>query len=238
MILTKILHSKGMGIRIDAANAFTGANISPFYDSLLVKIIAHAKDHPAACAKMTRALKEFRIRGVKTNIPYLINVLENKKFIDYTSINTSFIEENPDLIQALRPSRNRAQKLLNYLGNIMVNGPLTDLGTDLKPAKITPTVPEIFSTQNVRNTENYQPPTGWRDVYLSHGPQKFAQAIRDHTKSTHNLLLMDTTMRDAHQSLLATRVRTHDLKRIAPFVAHQFPGLYSMEMWGGATFDV
>lgn len=229
---------EGMGIRIDAANAFTGANISPFYDSLLVKIIAHAKDHPTACAKMTRALKEFRIRGVKTNIPYLINVLENKKFIDYTNMNTSFIEENPDLIQALRPSRNRAQKLLNYLGNIMVNGPLTELGTDLKPAKITPTVPEAFSTHNVQDMDNYQPPTGWRDVYVSQGPQKFAKAIRDHTKSTHNLLLMDTTMRDAHQSLLATRVRTHDLKRIAPFVAHQFPGLYSMEMWGGATFDV
>jgi pyruvate carboxylase len=135
-----------MGIRIDAANAFTGASISPFYDSLLVKIIAHAKDHPTACAKMTRALKEFRIRGVKTNIPYLINVLENRKFIDYTDMNTSFIEENPDLIRNIKPSRNRAQKLLNYLGNLMVNGPLTELGTDLKPAKIVPTVPEVFSS--------------------------------------------------------------------------------------------
>lgn len=227
---------EGMGIRIDAANAFTGANISPFYDSLLVKIIAHAKDHPSACAKMTRALKEFRIRGVKTNIPYLINVLENKTFIDYTGINTSFIEENPGLFN-FKPSQNRAQKLLNYLGDIMVNGPLTELGTDLVPPKIVPDVPEICSTEE--NTgKDLNPPTGWRDVYVNGGAKKFAQAIREHTKSTHQTLLMDTTMRDAHQSLLATRVRTHDLKRIAPFVAHQFPGLYSMEMWGGATFDV
>lgn len=228
---------EGMGIRIDAANAFTGAQISPFYDSLLVKIIAHAKDHPAACAKMTRALKEFRIRGVKTNIPYLINVLEHKEFIDYTGINTSFIEENPALFN-FKPSQNRAQKLLNYLGHLMVNGPLTELGTDLVPPKIVPHVPEIVSSEESHNTKNYKPPTGWRDIYVNDGAQRFAQAIRDHTKSTHQMLLMDTTMRDAHQSLLATRVRTHDLKRIAPFVANQFSGLYSMEMWGGATFDV
>lgn len=223
---------EGMGIRIDAANAFTGASISPFYDSLLVKIIAHAKDHPSACAKMTRALKEFRIRGVKTNIPYLINVLENKTFIDYVGVNTSFIEENPQLFN-FKPSQNRAQKLLNYLGHLMVNGPMTDLGTDLVPPKIVPTVPAT-STSETNGTKK----TGWRDVYVKEGAAKFAKAIREHTKSTHQVLLMDTTMRDAHQSLLATRVRTHDLKRIAPFVSDQFPGLYSMEMWGGATFDV
>ena len=112
---------EGMGIRIDSANAFTGAMITPFYDSLLVKIIAHAQSHPAACAKMTRALKEFRIRGVKTNIPYLLNVLENKSFVDYTDINTSFIEDHPQLFN-FKPSQNRAQKLLNYLGHLMVNG--------------------------------------------------------------------------------------------------------------------
>lgn len=225
-----------MGIRIDAANAFTGAVISPFYDSLLVKIIAHAKDHPSACAKMTRALKEFRIRGVKTNIPYLINVLEHKAFIDYTNINTSFIEENPNLFN-FKPSQNRAQKLLNYLGHLMVNGPLTELGTDLIPPKIVPHVPEILGAED-SSSKNYKPPTGWRDVYVNGGATEFAKAIRDHTSSTQQLLLMDTTMRDAHQSLLATRVRTHDLKKIAPYVANQFPGLYSMEMWGGATFDV
>ena len=147
-----------MGIRIDAANAFTGANISPFYDSLLVKIIAHAKDHTSACAKMTRALKEFRIRGVKTNIPYLINVLEHKAFQDYTNINTSFIEENPELFN-FKPTQNRAQKLLNYLGHIMVNGPLTELGTELKPPKIVPHVPEIYASDDISST-CYKPPTG------------------------------------------------------------------------------
>ncbi len=226
-----------MGIRIDAANAFTGANISPFYDSLLVKIIAHAKDHPSACAKMTRALKEFRIRGVKTNIPYLINVLEHKAFLDYTDINTSFIEHNPQLFN-FKPSQNRAQKLLNYLGHLMVNGPLTELGTSLQPPNIVPHVPEIYASEESPHSPSYRPPTGWRDVYVQGGARKFAQAIRDHTKSSHQTLLMDTTMRDAHQSLLATRVRTYDLKRIAPYVANQFPQLYSMEMWGGATFDV
>ena len=111
------------------------------------------------------------------------------------------------------------------------------MGTNLKPANIVPHVPEIYSVEST-DSKKYIPPTGWRDVFLAQGPQAFAKAIREHTKSTHQVLLTDTTMRDAHQSLLATRVRTHDLKRIAPFVANQFPGLYSVEMWGGATFDV
>ena len=219
---------EGMGIRIDSANAFTGAIITPYYDSLLVKIIAHAQSHPAACAKMIRALKEFRIRGIKTNIPYLLNVLENKEFLS-GSVDTSFIDENPQLFN-FKPSQNRAQKLLNYFGHVMVNGPLTELGTTLKPANIVPHVPDLG--------EINPNPSGWRDIYLKKGAKEFAKAIREHTKSSKKVLLMDTTMRDAHQSLLATRVRTHDLKRIAPFVSQKFPDLYSLEMWGGATFDV
>ncbi|CAF0720897.1 unnamed protein product [Brachionus calyciflorus] len=217
---------EGMGIRIDSANAFTGAVITPYYDSLLVKIIAHAQNHPAACAKMIRALKEFRIRGIKTNIPYLLNVLENEQFLK-GAVDTSFIDQNPQLFN-FKPSQNRAQKLLNYLANVVVNGPSTELGTNLKPADIEPVVPEVTT----KNT------TGWRDVYLREGAKGFAKAIRDHTKSTNQLMLMDTTMRDAHQSLLATRVRTHDMKRIAPFVSNHFANLYSLECWGGATFDV
>jgi len=223
---------EGMGIRIDSANAFTGAIITPYYDSLLVKIIAHAQNHAAACSKMIRALKEFRIRGIKTNIPYLLNVFTNKDFLN-GSVDTSFIDENPQLFK-FRESQNRAQKLLNYLGNIMVNGPMTEMGTTLKPAQIEPVVPEIFSPTHKPNLH----PTGWRDIYKTEGASKFSKAIRDHTKSTGQVMLTDTTMRDAHQSLLATRVRTHDLKRIAPFVANQFPEFFSLEMWGGATFDV
>jgi pyruvate carboxylase len=111
---------EGMGIRIDSANAFTGAVITPYYDSLLVKIIAHAKDHPSTCAKMLRALKEFRIRGVKTNSPYLINVLEHKDFVN-GSVDTSFIDSNPQLFN-FKSSQNRAHKLLSYLGEVVVNG--------------------------------------------------------------------------------------------------------------------
>jgi pyruvate carboxylase len=230
---------EGMGIRIDAANAFTGAVITPYYDSLLVKIISHAKNHPAACAKMLRALKEFRIRGIKTNIPYIINCLEHPDFVN-GAVDTSFIESNPQLFQ-FKPSQNRAQKLLNYMANVVVNGPLTELGTDLKPAKIEPQVPQIVSQGGQSSSslfETPQIPKGWRDVLVKEGPAKFARAVREHTKTTGSALLMDTTMRDAHQSLLATRVRTHDLAKIAPYVAHNFSQFFSLENWGGATFDV
>ena len=180
-----------MGIRLDSANAFTGAVISPYYDSLLVKVISHAQTHPAACAKMIRALKEFRIRGVKTNIPYLLNVLEHKDFVN-GAVDTSFIDENPQLFQ-FKQTQNRAQKLLNYLAEVMVNGPTTELGTNLKPAHITPQIPEITS-KTIVNSKVVKP-KGWRDVYVKEGAAKFAKAIRDHTKSTNALLLTDTTMR-------------------------------------------
>jgi pyruvate carboxylase len=224
---------EGMGIRIDSANAFTGAVITPYYDSLLVKIIAHAQNHPAACRKMVRALKEFRIRGLKTNIPYLLNVLQTDSFVN-DAVDTSFIDSNPQLFN-FKPSQNRAQKLLNYLAHVIVNGPTTELATTLKPANIEPVVPAITapSYQSVHS----EPPKGWRDVYLKQGASAFAKAIRNHTQSTKSLLLMDTTFRDAHQSLLATRVRTYDMKKISPFVAHQMPQLFSLECWGGATFD-
>lgn len=214
---------EGMGIRLDGASAFAGAIISPYYDSLLVKVIAHASDLHSAAAKMNRALREFRVRGVKTNIPFLLNVLENQKFLNGT-IDTYFIDEHPTLFQFL-PSQNRAQKLLYYLGNVMVNGPSTTLSTKIPPSNIVPVVPEIPVED---------PPVGLRHILKTQGPAAFAKAVRRHK----GLLLMDTTFRDAHQSLLATRVRTHDLLRISPFVAHKFNNLYSIENWGGATFDV
>ncbi|WAR18768.1 PYC-like protein [Mya arenaria] len=215
---------EGFGIRLDSALGFAGALITPYYDSLLVKVIAHAQDHHSACAKMLRTLKEFRIRGVKTNIPFLLNVLEHPQFLSGV-VDTYFIDENPQLFQ-FKPSQNRAQKLLKYLAQVMVNGPSTPLATNLRPSETIPSVPEIPYVP--------EPPMGFRNVLVKDGPEAFAKKVRQHQ----GLLLMDTTFRDAHQSLLATRVRTHDLKRISPYVSHQFNNLYSLENWGGATFDV
>ncbi|XP_033326381.2 pyruvate carboxylase isoform X1 [Megalopta genalis] len=233
---------EGMGIRLDSASAFAGAIISPYYDSLLVKVIAHAGDLQASCAKMNRALREFRVRGVKTNIPFLLNVLENQKFLN-GKVDTYFIDENPQLFQ-FHPSQNRAQKLLNYIGSVLVNGPSTPLATDLKPADIKPHIPQIAldfaklaaadENSDADLPDILEPPKGFRHIYKEQGPEAFAKAIRKHK----GLLLMDTTFRDAHQSLLATRVRSHDLLMISPFVAQKFNNLYSLENWGGATFDV
>lgn len=179
---------EGMGIRVDSASAFAGALISPYYDSLLVKVIAHSQNHQSACAKMIRALKEFRIRGVKTNTPFLINVLENKEFVNGT-VDTSFIDANPELFK-YKQSQNRAGKLLNYLGTVMVNGPLTELGTNLKPSNIKPVIPQF--------NDNGQIPKGWRDVLIKEGAEKFAKSLRQHTKTNKQMLLMDTTMRDGN----------------------------------------
>lgn len=215
---------EGMGIRLDSASAFAGAIISPYYDSLLVKIISHATDLQSSASKMNRALREFRIRGVKTNIPFLLNVLENQKFL-HGVLDTYFIDEHPQLFK-FRHSQNRAQKLLNYLGEVLVNGPQTPLATTLKPAEVSPHVPNVPLVT--------EPPKGLRHILTSQGPEAFAKEVR----SRKNLLLMDTTYRDAHQSLLATRVRSHDLLKISPYVANKFNNLYALENWGGATFDV
>nr|XP_022906264.1 pyruvate carboxylase, mitochondrial isoform X2 [Onthophagus taurus] len=225
---------EGMGIRLDGASAFAGAIITPYYDSLLVKVIAHSKDLQSACAKMTRALREFRVRGVKTNIPFLLNVLENQKFVN-GAVDTYFIDENPQLFNFAQ-TQNRAQKLLNYLAQVLVNGPQTPLATPNKPAEIKPHVPEISKAplDSAGQRRDIQPPKGLRQIYKDQGPEAFAKAVRNHK----GLLLMDTTFRDAHQSLLATRLRTHDLLKVSPYVAHNFSNLYSMENWGGATFDV
>lgn len=215
---------EGFGIRLDGAAAFTGAQISPYYDSLLVKVIATSKDLRQSARKMARALKEFRVRGVKTNIPFLLNVLEHEKFLD-VNYDTGFIDENPQLF-SFKTGQNRAQKLLYYLAGLMVNGPSTPLMTSIKPAEISPVLPQVDLAQ--------EPPSGWRQIYLDHGPEALAKAVRNHKP----LLLMDTTFRDAHQSLLATRVRTNDLLKITPYVARNLSGLFSSENWGGATFDV
>ncbi|CAG9788130.1 unnamed protein product [Diatraea saccharalis] len=239
---------EGMGIRLDSASTYAGAVISPYYDSLLVKVISHAQDLSASAAKMNRALREFRIRGVKTNIPFLLNVLENQKFLN-GAVDTYFIDEHPQLFM-FKPSQNRAQKILNYLGYVLVNGPATPLATSIPPADVKPYVPPVplgnyamsldLSPEAIKRQEltgentAVQPPRGYKQILQEGGPEAFAKAVRRNK----GLLLMDTTYRDAHQSLLATRVRSHDLLAVSPYVAHNFSNLYSLENWGGATFDV
>lgn len=216
---------EGMGIRLDSASAFAGAIVSPHYDSLLVKVIAHAPDMSSATKKLNRALREFRIRGVKTNIPFLLNVISDKTFLK-GGVTTQFIDANPQLFQ-MEPSQNRAGRLLTYLSEVMVNGPSTPLPTDLKPPYINVQAPLTNNTEG-------QAPRGWRDVLLEEGPEGFARQIRNHS----GVLITDTTLRDAHQSLLATRVRTYDLVKVAPFLSQNLNNLFSLENWGGATFDV
>ena len=213
----------GFGIRLDAGNGYDGANVSPHYDSLLVKVTATASTFEGAAQKLHRSLAEFRVRGVKTNIPFIQNVLTHPRFLAGT-VDTEFIAATPKLFRFPR-RKNRAQRLLSYLGNVIVNGPSTPWVSGVAPAKI-----ELEDPAAPLGP----PPKGWRQVFLDDGPEAFARAIRKHD----GLLLMDTTWRDAHQSLLATRVRTMDIAKIAPLTSHTLASAYSLEMWGGATFDV
>ena len=213
----------GFGIRLDGASAYGGAVITPYYDSLLVKVTAWGREFPQTCRRMDRALREFRIRGVKTNIPFLTNVVNHERF-QAGGVTTSFLAETPELFQ-FAPLKDRATKLLSYLGEVIVNGNPEVAGKP-KPQTFRPApVPEHISSP---------PPAGTRQLLDRLGPEKFAEW----TKSQTRLLMTDTTFRDAHQSLMATRVRTYDMAVIANFVAHKLHNLYSLEMWGGATFDV
>ena len=213
----------GFGIRLDGASAYGGAVISPFYDSLLVKVTAWGSNFTQACERMGRALREFRIRGVKTNIPFLENVVYHLTFSSGAAT-TSFLGDTPQLLQ-FEPSRDRASKLLNYLGEIIVNGNPEVAGKQ-RPAVIREApIPEL----SLRTR-----PEGTREVLIQQGPEGFAKWTHEQSR----LLFTDTTFRDAHQSLLATRVRTFDLLQTADFVSKELAGLYSLEVWGGATFDV
>jgi pyruvate carboxylase len=214
---------EGLGIRLDGGSGYEGAHVSPHYDSLLVKVTGHAATFEGTAQKLRRALAEFRVRGVKTNIPFLQNVLAHPLFLA-GKVDTEFIASTPKLFRFPR-RRNRAQRLLAYLGNLRVNGPSTPWMSDAKPARIEPDIPP---------DPRGRVPKGWRAILLKDGPEAFARAVRAES----SLLLMDTTWRDAHQSLLATRVRTMDLANIAPATARTLARAYSLEMWGGATFDV
>jgi pyruvate carboxylase len=213
----------GFGIRLDGASAYGGAVITPFYDSLLVKVTAWGREFSHACQRMDRALREFRIRGVKTNIPFLENVVNHPTF-QAGETTTSFIDQTDELFRFAH-RRDRATRLLTYLGEVIVNKN-PEVANRPRPADIRPApIPPHDASQ---------PPSGTRQLLDQLGAEGFAQW----TKSQERLLVTDTTFRDAHQSLMATRVRTHDMLAIANFVAHRLHNLYSLEMWGGATFDV
>ncbi|CCH61788.1 hypothetical protein TBLA_0F02480 [Henningerozyma blattae CBS 6284] len=225
----------GNGVRLDGGNAFAGAIISPYYDSMLVKCTCSGSTYEIVRRKMLRALIEFRIRGVKTNIPFLLTLLTHPVFIsgDYW---TTFIDDTPQLFQMVS-SQNRAQKLLQFLADLAVNGPSTKGQMGLPKLKSHPTIPKLHDRNNGNaaiNVKQTEPPAGWRQVLLKYGPKEFAKRVRNFNGT----LIMDTTWRDAHQSLLATRVRTYDLEAIAPTTAHALSGAFALECWGGATFDV
>src|SRR5262245_37736218 len=215
--------ASGMGIRLDAGSAFSGATVNPFYDSLLVKVTARGRRFIDACNRMERCLQEFRVRGVKTNIQFLIKLVTHPRFLD-GQVTTRFIDDTPDLFTLPR-RRNRATRVLSYLGEIAVNGHPLVKGLPKATRRTPAPVPECEL--------HSPPPAGTRDKLKELGPKKFSQWILDQKP----LLLTDTTLRDAHQSLLATRFRTHDLATIADVYARHAAGLFSLEMWGGATFD-
>ncbi|MCX7721731.1 MAG: pyruvate carboxylase [Verrucomicrobiae bacterium] len=212
----------GFGVRLDGGMGFAGATITPFYDSLLVKVTTYGDTFDLAIQRMDRALREFRIRGVKTNIPFLENVIHNDVFRAGRAT-TTLIDTTPELFK-FRPRPDRAARLLAYLGEVIVNGNPQVKGHVPKNLP-TPVVPAYDPKQ--------MPPPGTRQLLLELGQRKFVEWILRQKR----LLITDTTFRDAHQSLLATRLRSYDIERIAPAVARRASGLFSLEMWGGAKFD-
>ncbi|KAL1712306.1 carbamoyl-phosphate synthase L chain, ATP binding domain-containing protein [Schizophyllum commune] len=225
----------GNGVRLDASSGFAGAQITPHYDSLLVKCTVSGTTYEVARRKMLRALVEFRIRGVKTNIPFLFRLLTHDVFIGGKTW-TTFIDDTPDLFKLVQ-SQNRAQKLLAYLGDLAVNG------SSIKGQVGEPGLKDdiVIPTLNNRDDPSAAPldtsqpcTTGWRNIIIEKGPEAFAKAVREYP----GCLIMDTTWRDAHQSLLATRLRTIDMVNIAKETSWALQNAYSLECWGGATFDV
>ncbi|ODV96927.1 hypothetical protein PACTADRAFT_48715 [Pachysolen tannophilus NRRL Y-2460] len=223
----------GNGVRLDGGNGFAGAIISPHYDSMLVKCSCSGSTYEIARRKMIRSLVEFRIRGVKTNIPFLLSLLTHETFVNGDCW-TTFIDDTPSLFDMMT-TQNRAQKLLAYLGDLAVNGSSIKGQVGLPKLDKEASIPILHDPKTGAPIDiEKAPPKGWRDVLLEKGPVEFAKEVRKF-KGT---LIMDTTWRDAHQSLLATRVRTIDLLNIAPTTAHALSGAFALECWGGATFDV
>lgn len=209
----------GSGIRLDGGNGFTGAVISPYYDSLLVKTISYDRTFRGAINKMVRSIKEMRVRGVKTNVGFLVNVLLDPRFIA-GECSTKFIDENPELFD-IEESKDRGTKLLKFIGNVVVNENKCEER-------------RVFDTLYEPRIREIAKVEGSRDKLLRLGKEAYIEEIKNEKK----LLFTDTTMRDAHQSLIATRFRTFDLMNIAEATEHYQKDMFSLEMWGGATFDV
>ncbi len=214
----------GAGVRLDGGVVFSGSEVSAHFDSMLVKLTCRGRDLPTAARRTYRALTEFRIRGVSTNIPFLEAVVSDPDFLAGRAT-TSFIDERPHLLSHRMPA-DRGTKLLKYLAGVAINKPFGNSRTTLVTRD---KLPELAASELKK-----QPPAGSRQRLLELGPKGFAQALRDQTA----VAVTDTTFRDAHQSLLATRVRTRDLLHVAPYIARLLPELFSMETWGGATYDV
>ncbi|WP_017753585.1 pyruvate carboxylase [Calidifontibacillus oryziterrae] len=213
----------GFGVRLDAGNSFAGAVITPHYDSLLVKLSTHALSFESAAAKMVRNLKEFRIRGIKTNIEFLVNVINHEKFLS-GQYDTSFIDTTPELF-VFPKRKDRGTKMLTYIGNTTING-FPGNAKMKKPLLKKPHIPKVNHSELISS--------GSKQILDARG----ADGLVNWIKEQKQVLFTDTTFRDAHQSLLATRIRTTDLVHIAEPTARLLPNLFSMEMWGGATFDV
>lgn len=221
--ITAYRSATGMGIRLDGGTAYSGGVITRYYDSLLVKVTAWAQTPDQAIRRMDRALREFRVRGVSTNIDFVINLLKHPTFLDDT-YTTKFIDTTDDLFD-FKKRQDRATRILTYLADISVNGHPETAGRALPPAQArAPQPPAPIAT----------PAPGTRQLLESQG----AQAVADWMAAQKHLLITDTTMRDGHQSLLATRMRSIDMIRVAPSYAANLPQLFSVECWGGATFDV
>ncbi|MDK2843295.1 MAG: pyruvate carboxylase [Enterococcus sp.] len=214
----------GFGVRLDVGNAYAGAIVTPYFDSLLVKVCTHGATFQAAIQKMQRCLKEFRIRGVKTNIPFMQNVIHNKVF-QSGNAKTTFIDNTPSLFE-FSSTRDRGNKTMKYIGEITING-FPGIDKKAKPFFEVPRVPKEIITQNKEIVTA-------KKILDKEGPQAVSKWVQEQQA----VLLTDTTFRDAHQSLLATRVRTHDIEKIAAQTQFAIPQLFSSEMWGGATFDV
>ncbi len=222
--ITAYRGATGHGIRLDGGTAYSGAVITRYYDSLLEKVTAWAPTPEMAIKRLDRALREFRIRGVSTNIAFVENLLKHPTFLDGT-YTTKFIDTTPEL-QHFSAPRDRATKILTYVADVTVNGHPETAGRPRPPAEARPPRPPVVPTA--------APPAGTRQLLDAKGPK----AVADWMLAEARLLVTDTTMRDSHQSLLATRMRSYDMIRVAPAYAHMLPQLLSVECWGGATFDV
>ncbi|WP_026450926.1 pyruvate carboxylase [Aequorivita capsosiphonis] len=222
--ITTYRSASGMGIRLDEGSIYQSYSVSPFFDSMLVKVSAHGRTLDGAVRKMVRALKEFRIRGVKTNIHFLQNVIQNETFRDGKAT-VNFIANTPSLFEIKLP-QDRTSKIVNYLGEVIVNGNPDVKTFDKNKIFRTPKIPKFDPKKEY--------PKGTKDLLTEMGPEKFCAWLKDEKKIHYT----DTTIRDAHQSLLATRMRSYDMTKVAESFAKNHPNTFSIEMWGGATFDV